>query len=604
MRKSKSRTGIRSLRTGVAVTATAAAVVAGTATPAFADDKEITTLSPNPVVVGAGSTVTAGVAGLTTGVTTPFARLISGDNSISCPAAYGTAVTSGPSIAATAARVAGTDNSATVVVPATTPPGSYRVCLYASSAAGGALEGHTADATDLTVAPAAAVASPYVSGTNATSITATSTAAYLGLATTAAATFIPTGATCPTTYGTSGAITTTATKNAAGTTATIAIPASLEMGSTYTVCIFAGNTAGTSPLVGTTAYSNVPGPSVNPGAGPTAGTNTIVVSSPTDFLTNAVTAPTAIFYPEACSNVYKSTPAPGVASSTVTKVTNNRVSVNVPAGVLLTAGDVSTTWNLCIYAGSANNVSPLLTQPMPYSVAAALTVTGVDFSSGPSAGGQLVTIAGTGFPTTAGAQVSARIGGSALRNVRVIDSNNLQGVTTPHAPGAAALSVTTLAGTRTTITKPYTYDFGITVTPNTAPPADATRTIYVTGAGFSNVTWGSDTTYNGASGRVFLVTNQWMIDTAAQTYGAFGSANAHRPVSVCVGPPIIISDNELICSLDLGNQFDATGGMASTTNVPPGVYQIAIVTDTSDATLDGTQLSKVSSGSAFTVADY
>ncbi|BEL12325.1 hypothetical protein Q0Z83_105160 [Actinoplanes sichuanensis] len=605
MRKSQSRTGIRLVRSGVAVAATAAAVVAGTANPAFASDLAFTSVSGTPMVVGAGGTFTGTVTGLTTGVATVFGRLVTGsDNTVSCPAAYGTAVSSGPNIAVTAAKVSGNDNSATFTIPATTPPGSYRACLYAGNAANSALEGHAADNQDLVITPAAAVAAPNTSGPNVTSVTATGTTAWLSLGTTAAATFVASGTSCPTTYGTGGAITATTTKNAANTIATVTIPAGLVMGNSYNVCVFAGNTVGTSPLVGTTAFSNVPGAMVSPNVGPDTNGNTVVVSSPNNFLTNAHTALGAIFTVDPCPNVYDTTPAGNFDSATVTKVTNNRISVLVPAEVNIVGSDPATAYNLCIYGDNTEDTGTLATQPLVYSVATAVTVdasTPIDVTSGPSQGGQLVSITGTGFPTAPESQVSAAIGGTPLKDVRVISSTKLTGITQPRAAGAAAVSVTTMAGTATTANTPYTYNFGISVSPNTAKPGNtSTPMIYVNGAGFSNISFGSDADYNTAFGRVFLVTNGWFAST--DTGGPFGTTD---PITACTGAVVVVSDTELLCRLDLGNTFGATAGdLDQAADVSPGSYQVAVIRDASSVDAALTDFSQIASGSAFTVAAY
>ena len=75
------------------------------------------------------------------------------------------------------------------------------------------------------------------------------------------------------------------------------------------------------------------------------------------------------------------------------------------------------------------------------------------------------------------------------------------------------------------------------------------------------------------------------------------------PVQECTGI-FPISDNEIICRLDLGGTLD-TDGTPLGTDVPNGLYQITVVKNSlPGATIAAGDVSITSSGSTFTVAPY
>jgi outer membrane protein assembly factor BamB len=84
---------------------------------------------------------------------------------------------------------------------------------------------------------------------------------------------------------------------------------------------------------------------------------------------------------------------------------------------------------------------------------AALSVTSVSPTSGGSAGGTKVTIAGNGFQS--GATVA--FGGNAATNVKVVSTTSITATTPAHAAGTVSVTVTNPNGQRATLSNSFTY---------------------------------------------------------------------------------------------------------------------------------------------------
>jgi hypothetical protein len=469
------------------------------------------------------------------------------------------------------------------------------VCLYAGTTPTSAIAGHST--TTLTVSAAqpdlSQVAGP-IGGGNQITLTATG---FLTKATAIGATFGT--ATCPSTYTTASPnIVVSSPARTSADVATLTVPATLAQGSSYNICIYNGTTAGTSALIGKSAgtYTMKPAVTLSPAQGPSGGTNNITVSS-TSAILSGVTSPGVLFSRLACPAIYGTT-SDILAGTSPQKITNYKVVVQVPTGVALTGPTEATAnYNVCIYTNATTG--PLVAAPGSYTIAPVLTVTSVSPAAGPAQGGSEVTITGGGFPLAEDALVTASIGGSELQNIQVVDANTITGTTTSHAPGTANVSVTTAAGTKSTSNSPYTYTYGITVSPNTAPNTATSVYLDVMGAGFSAMTFGA--TGHTAGGHVFLVTNSGYDPAATSTDWT------NPPVTECTNV-LKISDNEIICTLDLTQQSTAAGALTTGGghNVPNGAYTVAVVSNGTPgaALVPGTDVSIISSGSTFTVAPY
>ncbi|MFI5491550.1 IPT/TIG domain-containing protein [Actinoplanes sp. NPDC051859] len=586
MRKSTS-TRSRLTRAGIASGVIAAAVLA-TATPAYAADVEVT-LTPSTGPINGGNTIAVAGTGVFTSITAPGARFIPAANS--CPAgATQVGAASASSVAATVTKT--NDNSGTVVVP-TLAIGNWKLCLLSTTATTAVIAGH--GATNYVVTTASPVLSPSAGAQNtATVLTATGESGnpYIGSATSVGTTF-SLGA-CPATYTTTGGnmVAGTSTKTSTSVSG-ITTPANLTAGNKYNVCQYAGTT-GTSALIATAVYSVLPDIQLSPAVGPSATAKTISITSTDSFLAG-VDTPKVVFVRTACTPLYP-TGSP-IASSTVNKITDKRMSVLVPVGVTLAGGgEVTAAYNACVYTGTSTTTDSLVAVPATYTVAGATTVSSIAPTAGPAQGGSLVTITGTGFPTGAGAVVSASVGGSPLQDVKVVSATKITGITTAHAPGAASVSVTTAAGTENAAGTPYSYTYGLTVAPNTAKP-NSQPWLSIQGTGFTGTTWGS--AVNDDDSHVFLVKDAYDPTDDTQT----GEWDV-PPVTQCTNVTLI-SDVEIVCRLDLTQTVDPDGTILAA-DPTIGTYTVMVVNDGEPGAtvVAGTDTSVVSSGSTFTVAPF
>lgn len=349
--------------------------------------------------------------------------------------------------------------------------------------------------------------------------------------------------------------------------------------------------------------------------GPSAGGNTITATAATAFLSGVTTPAVTFQVGTACSATYVGAAAVTatagvvvVSAANVKKLANNKISITVPAGVALTGTQTSAKFNICVYSGTTVAATGVTGSPLvgnaTYTVSAKATITGVTPAAGPALGGTTITVTGTNFPATG---MTASIGGTALRNIVVgAGGTSFTAVTAPRAAGDdLTLSVTTSGGTvnRTTA---FSYSNGIVVAPNTAP-TNTTVDVDVMGVGFTGMTFTPGAASTTDDAHVYLVEGDY--DPTADTTTTTNKANG--PLAECTGV-LVVSDTELICTLDLGNSLSAAGA-AATADVPNGTYTMTVVSNglidatTSSVTAnydpDYTE-SIISSGSTFTVAPY
>ncbi len=202
-------------------------------------------------------------------------------------------------------------------------------------------------------------------------------------------------------------------------------------------------------------YTYDPNPtvtSVTNSAGTTLG-GTVVTVAGADFVSGA----TVDFGGSAC------TPVTFVNSATLTCTTTAHA-----AGATLVTVTNPDTQTGTLASGFTYQVAPTLTNVSP--------------SFGPVAGGQTVTLTGTGF--VAGATVD--FGGSACTGVNVISATTISCITSGHASGAVSVTVTNADTQSVTLPTGYIYIPAPTVTgvaPGSGPTAGGTA-ITVTGTNF------------------------------------------------------------------------------------------------------------------------
>jgi hypothetical protein len=558
---------------------------------------DVPVLSPLTGPAGGGNVITAtGTAPYLTGTTTPAVLF----STATCPATYAT-----PDATKILATTTRTDSVASITVPATAvAPNTYYVCVYkgnvvgTSALIGGSSTTYTPGAPEVTLSG--------TTGPNAGGNTLTTTAAAFGdLSATALGVNFSTAA-CETTYedtsAAAAALAGPATRS--GTTVTFTVPSGVLAPAEYNVCLYNGTTDETSGLVavGSKKYTvTLPDVTTSPNVGATATAKTITLTSASPIL-SGVSAPGVTFSVAACPSTYTATGS-NFAGTTPKRITDTIGSVVVPATVVLGSG-ATTAYNVCLYNGTASD-SILLANAGTYTVAAQFDVAAdpIDLDGGPAQGGTLITVTGTGFPTGANA-ITASLGGAPLKNIKRTASTTFTGVTSAHAPGMVALSVTTAAGTIIR-SNAFEYSYGITVQPNTAP-SDTVRDIYVTGAGFLDLDFAeAGEASTNSEAHVYLVDGVYDATDTTPT------EKDNPPVAECEAA-LVLSDTALLCSLNLQDSLvPATGAKAVGTEVPNGVYTMAVVNSgfTASAAAAASPAVTISasiltSGSTFTVSDY
>jgi hypothetical protein len=167
------------------------------------------------------------------------------------------------------------------------------------------------------------------------------------------------------------------------------------------------------------------------------------------------------------------------AATNVTVVNDTSITANSPAGT----GTVNVT--VTTPAGTSAT-SPA--DQFTYTAVTAPNVTGLSPTSGPEAGGTMVTITGTGFTGA----TAVDFGTTAATNVTVVNDTSIT-ADSPAGTGTVNVTVTTPAGTSATSPADqftYTVTAAPTVTglsPNSGPEAGGTM-VTITGSGFTGAT--------------------------------------------------------------------------------------------------------------------
>jgi hypothetical protein len=144
------------------------------------------------------------------------------------------------------------------------------------------------------------------------------------------------------------------------------------------------------------------------------------------------------------------------------------------------------------------------------------TVTGLSPSSGPTAGGTIVTITGTGFTRT----TLVNFDGVAAASFTVNSDTQITAVSPAHAAATVDVTVTTPGGTTTTgAADRFTYVAAPTVTavnPSSGPPAGG-ATVTITGTGFTGAT---AVQFGGVNAASFTVSSDTQITAVTPAHAA------------------------------------------------------------------------------------
>jgi IPT/TIG domain len=339
-------------------------------------------------------------------------------------------------------------------------------------------------------------------------------------------------------------------------------------------------------------------------SGPSGGTNTLTGTTTTaKFFSGAVVQfQYKVIATTACSAAYSTPVTPsttaGIVNATPKILSSMKIAATVPASVALQGSATSANWLVCVYPGT-NTTTSLLAANAAYTIAARPTIATpfIAPASGPALGGGTVTVTGTNFI----AGLTAKIGSVALTGITVVSGTTFTATVPPQAAATGlTLSVTTTGGTATRANS-YSYTNGIVVEPSTTPTATAATDIDVQGVGFSGMsfTTTTGTTPDDNNAHVYLVAGSYDPTDAS-------SAKTKAETGECVNV-LVVSDTELICTLNTDDAYNQTGDPA----IANGVYTLTVVTDggidvqTGGANANANYAkSIISSGSTFTVAPY
>lgn len=302
-----------------------------------------------------------------------------------------------------------------------------------------------------------------------------------------------------------------------------------------------------------------------------------------------------------------------VNPTAVKRITASKIAFQVPSGsypgssanpngLVLVGTQTSAKWNICVY-DSASTTSSVLLATASYTLVLKPTISSISPASSPAGGGQTITVNGAGF-TAVTTAITGSIGGAALSNIKIASNGNSFTATTgARAPGSGlAVTVTAPGGTVSSLDPdndpstsdtpiPFTYSNGITISPNTG--ASGTQvTIDVTGAGFMPLHFDSAGHPTSSLAHVFLVKDGYL-------------AASNRGVAECV-VDIVVSDTELVCTLDLSaNQLDpSTSATVPGSPIADGAYILTVVENGTTGAGSSANPSIISSGAAFIVAPY
>lgn len=290
------------------------------------------------------------------------------------------------------------------------------------------------------------------------------------------------------------------------------------------VCL--GQTVGTPPAPVVTAISPSSGPS-------TGGTPVTITGTGFDTASGGT------------SVSFGSSPATGIACSSTTSCTALSPAGSGTVDVIVTA------------SGQAS--APVSADRFTYTVAAlAPTVAGISPASGPTTGGTIVTVSGTGFNTAPGGTV-IEFGATAASSVACLTTTTCTATAPSAALGIVDVRVTanglrsavTAADAFTYVTPPPAVGF---VQPNTGTVAGGTS-VTITGTGFSSVP-GATTVRFGPNSATGVTCSSTTVCAATSPAGAVGAVD------------VVVTVNGVSSAPNLADTFTYVDAVLTTLPVP------------------------------------
>ena len=354
-----------------------------------------------------------------------------------------------------------------------------------------------------------------------------------------------------------------------------------------------------------TAVSSQPAMTLSSPSGKETGANAVTATTTTNKfyagkvavqfqLTTSLTGNCSTTYTTAAANSF-------IAATSTAIISAKKISVVVPTLTAAAGPGTTQTWLVCAYNSTNTTTSKLLAKA-GYTSAGAPTLTALTADvQVPTYGGTTINVVGTGFAVGVN---SATLGGKALTDISVVDDTLFTATVPTNPVGAAALTVNTVGGTATLLSSAsfaYKYVDAVQVSPTTGVSGTSVP-LSVQGYGFNNVTWTASTggaTTDDANAHVYL------LGATGYSPVASGSDKTTPQKNECYTVQVI-SDTELVCTLDLAKSSSATISTALTgVATASGLYQVSIVKDGTVGANSGNRAAQtLSAGSAFTVAPF
>ena len=322
----------------------------------------------------------------------------------------------------------------------------------------------------------------------------------------------------------------------------------LQAGTTYYFRVVAYDTSGltstpSAQISYTVPTSTTPAPtlsSVSPASGPTSG-GTLITLTGSYFVSGATVR------------------VGGVAATSVTFVSASQVTARTPAG---TAGarDVVIT--------NPNGQASVRVGGFTYTTTStALTATSVSPVSGPTSGGTVITVTGTGF--VSGATIA--IGGTAATGVTYLSATQLRATTPAKAAGGYSVVVRNPSGQTANTPVGFTY----TSTPTTSPTLTSVSPTSGPTAGGTTITLTGTNFVSGATVRVGGVA------ATAVTWVSSTRVTARTPAGTAGAKDVRITNPN-------GTYANRTGAFTYTTSTTTGAPTASGLSPLSGPTMGGT----------------
>jgi hypothetical protein len=354
-------------------------------------------------------------------------------------------------------------------------------------------------------------------------------------------------------------------------------------------------------------------------SGPAGGGNSITITSPTAVFGTGNTvvfqysATTTAPLATTCGATYATVPVANIAGATAAATTgavavaspkvlsSTKLAVTIPSGATTAGGlnipsgstAASLNFTVCVYSGTGS-ATLLSYGKLKYAIAAAPTVSSVSPTGSAALGGGTITVNGGNFINGA---TTATLGGLPLTGISWVSASSFTATVPAHAAGPVTLSVTTTGGTVNKANY-FTYSDGLIISPVTTATNTAATDLDIQGVGFTdkNFTTTTGSKSNDGNAHVYLVQGAYdptLLDDDSDD--ATPSVKTNGELAECTNV-LVISDTELICTVDTGNSLNAVGANAFQRVVTDGLTATDTSLVSATAKFDQDDVGKLVSG--------